>query len=174
MNIENMRVTAATLKAGLIALQGLKAEISDLQTMAPTVASRRAELVASVDFGDSQALDELGRTVVVEQALPQRIAAREGALARAEAELLGAAHQFITGDLGPRQREAAKRVRASAREALRSHFGEESELDRAVEGSLSVRRVEGLAVSLTHTPPDVAQYVSGLLEASAAVDALLK
>ena len=147
----------------------LNGEIVGLQEQLKGAGARLARLEDVGDLADNTIVGQIINLQAVVALLPRRISGREGALAAATTELLGACHAEIQTQLGPRGRQLENAVRSKARAALAPHFADEGELARAVDVSTLVRQVLGVRATIAiHTPGEpegVVGYAEDLLAA---------
>ncbi|MCU0785658.1 MAG: hypothetical protein MUF81_16760 [Verrucomicrobia bacterium] len=161
------------MKAALAKRNSLEKEIAELNTLAADTATRRATLETSCKLDDDSALSEVSRCQVLAALLPTRIIARENAFTQAEADLLKAAHDFISQHLSPRIHTMIQRAKEKARAALQLHFTAETELVKAVDKSSLVVELEGSFYSATIRNPtgvEIVRYAEKLLSTWADCD----
>jgi len=159
------------LRTAIAAHASLIVELANLSALSTETASRLTQLEAEADLSDTKALSEITRLQTVNELLPRRIASREQALANAVGTVLAECHTLVQTHLGPTARRIVAQTRARVETALRPHFREELELDRAVNASVQMQEVNGLEWSVKvedpRDPAGVLRYAERLLQAAA-------
>jgi hypothetical protein len=160
-----------TIKAALQNRERIENEIAASQKRLDERGARIPELAATVDLDDAPAMAELGRLHLEVSILPARIMALQEALAKAEAGILAACHEFVEAVLNPQARAIEARARAKVEAELKQHLEPGPDLTRGVEHSKLVTSAAANVMKLEANPHDGPRgYAGRILEAWKAVE----
>lgn len=143
-----------TIKAALQNQERIENEITASQKRLDEGGARIPELAATVDLDDAPAMAELGKLYLEVSILPARITAKQEALAKAEAGIFEACHQFIETVLNPQAKLIEARARANVESELRHHLDTGPDLTRGVEHSKLVTSAAANVMRLESNPYD--------------------
>jgi hypothetical protein len=157
------------LRAALTRRAALVTELENLTALSADTTARLAKLESECDLLDAEALTEISRLQTIAELLPRRAASKEQQIAEATGAILTECHSLVQKHLGPTVRRIEAHTRERVRNDLRPHFGDEIELEQAVDKSSTIQEVNelGFTVRLENPtePEQVLKYAERLLAA---------